>query len=62
MPEIVCCSRCQSQNVMFSRKRNLHVCEDCGHEFSVEKPFEPLRIFLSYGHDSNGVKKGVRSL
>ena len=28
-------------------------CEDCDHEFAVEKPFAPLRIFLSYGHDAN---------
>ena len=38
---------------MFSRKRNLHVCEDCAHEFAVETPFVPQRIFLSYGHDHN---------
>lgn len=53
MPDIACCPKCESQNVMFSRKRNLYVCEDCGHEFAVEKPFVPQRIFLSYGHDSN---------
>lgn len=53
MGEIVCCAKCASQNVMFSRKRTLHVCEDCGHEFSTASPLTPQRIFLSYGHDSN---------
>ncbi len=53
MPEIVCCSQCASPNVMVSRKRNLHVCEDCGHEFSAASPMTPQRIFLSYGHDAN---------
>lgn len=42
-----CCPKCASANIMFSKKRNLHVCEDCGHEFVLEKPFTPLRIFLS---------------
>ncbi|MBL0126072.1 MAG: toll/interleukin-1 receptor domain-containing protein [Flavobacteriales bacterium] len=41
---------------MFSRKRNVHVCEDCAHEWPVseaEGSIGPLRIFLSYGHDAN---------
>jgi hypothetical protein len=38
---------------MFSPKRKLHICEDCGHEFVYSAPFVPQRIFLSYGHDSN---------
>jgi TIR domain-containing protein len=38
---------------MFSPKRKLQICEDCNHEFNPTKPFLPLRIFLSYGHDSS---------
>jgi hypothetical protein len=47
------CPKCSSENVIFSKKRDLHVCEDCHHEFTPAKPFAPLRIFLSYGHDNN---------
>ncbi|MCC6795286.1 MAG: toll/interleukin-1 receptor domain-containing protein [Candidatus Hydrogenedentes bacterium] len=47
------CPQCDSANVMFSRKRKVHICEDCGHEFTVTKPTTELRIFLSYGHDDN---------
>src|SRR6266446_7035964 len=47
------CSKCSSENVVFSKKRSVNICEDCGHEFADEKRFGPLRIFLSYGHDSN---------
>ncbi len=47
------CPNCGSDEVMFSRKRQIYICEDCDHEFTIEKPITPLRIFLSYGHDSN---------
>ncbi len=47
------CPKCRSENVIFSKKRGLNICEDCGYEFAQEKPAAPLRIFLSYGHDSN---------
>jgi hypothetical protein len=47
------CPKCSSANVFFSKKRNLHVCEDCDHEFALEKPLSAMRIFLSYGHDHN---------
>ena len=53
MPAEIHCPKCPSENVIFSKKRNIHVCEDCGHEFMVEKPFAKMRIFLSYGHDGN---------
>lgn len=46
------CPKCRSENVVFSKKRGAYVCEDCGHVLS-EAPVAPLRIFLSYGHDSN---------
>ena len=45
------CPQCGSPNIMFSKKRNVHLCEDCGHEHAVA--IDPLRIFLSYGHDAN---------
>src|SRR3989304_1366467 len=47
------CPKCRSENVVFSKKRHVNVCEDCDHEFANERPFAPFRIFLSYGHDSN---------
>jgi len=31
----------------------VHECEDCHLTFTVEKPFEGQRIFLSYGHDDH---------
>ena len=47
------CPKCGSANVMFSKKRNLYICEDCQHESAPEKVVTPMRIFLSYGHDAN---------
>jgi len=47
------CPACGSENVMFSRKRQLYLCEDCDHEFAVAKGFSPKRVFLSYGHDEH---------
>ena len=44
---------CQSDNVIFSKKRNAHFCEDCEQEIHVKKKKEKLRVFLSYGHDEN---------
>jgi transcription initiation factor TFIIIB Brf1 subunit/transcription initiation factor TFIIB len=29
------CPQCNSVNVIFSKKRRLHVCEDCGHSFDI---------------------------
>ncbi len=51
--QIIHCPNCSSENIMFSRKRKRHVCEECGHEFAQDKLVALLRIFLSYGHDSN---------
>lgn len=45
------CPQCQSVNVIFSKKKQTWICEDCEHEFQPEKPFDPLRIFISYGRD-----------
>ncbi|HWR58792.1 MAG TPA: toll/interleukin-1 receptor domain-containing protein [Thermodesulfovibrionales bacterium] len=36
---------------MFSNKKRVFICEDCGHEFTVEKQVVPLHIFVSYGRD-----------
>ena len=47
------CPHCGSENVIFSKKMKSFVCEDCERELGQEKPVIPMRIFLSYGHDSN---------
>ena len=49
------CPVCNSDNIYFSKKRNIQVCEDCGNTFTIEKKFVPQHIFLSYGHDKNSV-------
>lgn len=53
MPAETHCPKCPSVNVIFSKKRSVYICEDCGHEFVPEKVVKPMRIFLSYGHDAN---------
>ena len=57
--EEVFCPKCNSEDVYFSKKKQLYVCEDCEHRFSIdveslqEKPEKTLSLFFSYGHDSN---------
>ena len=46
------CPKCNSENIIFSKKRDAYICEDCGHVLP-DLPVAPLRIFLSYGHDDN---------
>ena len=54
MPEIFTCQRCGHESIMYSKKRDLYICEECNHEFRAEKPTASrLRIFISYGHDQN---------
>jgi transposase-like protein len=53
MTDAIRCPECHSENVMFRKKRNTHVCEECDHKFTLEKPFVPHRVFLSYGHDEH---------
>lgn len=53
MNETTLCPECKSENVVFSKKRGIHVCEDCNHEFTLEKPFVQKRLFISYGHDKH---------
>ena len=45
------CIKCKSENIYFSKKKQLYVCEDCEFEFSDE--IIPQKVFLSYGHDEN---------
>lgn len=56
------CPFCGSEDIYFSRKRKLFVCEDCDKTFSeqqlsAEEQREPLEgglgLFFSYGHDRN---------
>ncbi|MBN2449527.1 MAG: TIR domain-containing protein [Lentisphaeria bacterium] len=53
MAEEIRCPKCGSENIVVSRKRGAHVCEDCDHAFQPEKPFAARRIFISYGHDEH---------
>ena len=47
------CIKCNSENIYYSKKRQLYVCEDCNSEFADE--IIPQKVFLSYGHDENKV-------
>jgi len=54
MPENKICPNCLSKNILYSKKRDLYICEECNNEFKDEKSAPShLRIFLSYGHDQN---------
>ena len=53
MTHSIKCPKCSSENVVFSKKRRVHYCEDCEFEVTPEVPISPLRIFLSYGHDAS---------
>ncbi len=47
------CPRCGSEDVYFSKKKKLYVCEDCEHQFILEKKEKARKIFFSYAHDEN---------
>lgn len=48
------CPFCGSDNIYFSKKRQLYVCEDCELEFVKEKSeIQGKTIFFSYAHDEN---------
>lgn len=49
------CPKCNSQDTMFSKKKQVFICEDCEHEFTVEKEFVPRRVFISYGRDEHAL-------
>jgi WD40 repeat protein len=51
MSSAIVCPSCGSAEVIFRKKRQVYECEDCEHTFAAVQPFQPLRIFLSYGHD-----------
>ncbi len=51
---MISCVHCGSQNVYYSKKKCVYVCEDCEKTFlPQEKKFVPKKVFLSYGHDEN---------
>jgi len=53
MTQLIICPKCGSDDLAFFTKRNEYRC-DCGCRFKPEKaPCQPMRIFLSYGHDRN---------
>jgi WD40 repeat protein len=39
--------------VLFSKKRQQYICEDCRQAFEKREPVAPARIFISYGHDEH---------
>ncbi|MBO4818520.1 MAG: toll/interleukin-1 receptor domain-containing protein, partial [Firmicutes bacterium] len=48
------CIYCGSENIYYSKKRGVYICEDCEKSFTPEEEvFHSRRIFLSYGHDEN---------
>jgi hypothetical protein len=47
------CPHCQSPKTMAIPDSSAFLCYACKLEFTPEKPFASLRIFLSYGHDAN---------
>ena len=53
MKQEVLCPQCGSTDVLFSKKRQQYICEDCQHLFTVEAPRLRRRIFVSYGHDEH---------
>ena len=53
MDTVTHCPKCESENVIFSKKRRVHFCEDCGYVLNDTKCAGPMNIFLSYGHDKN---------
>lgn len=49
------CPFCASENIYFSKKRNVYCCEDCDHQFDTPALSRGTRIFFSYGHDENAI-------
>ena len=49
----IVCPKCNSADVIFSKKRQVYICEEegCRHEFLPDKERSHLRIFISYGRD-----------
>lgn len=53
MAKTLVCPNCASENVLFSKKRQVHLCEDCEHQFAPAFKIKKKRLFLSYGHDQH---------
>ncbi len=51
MSEKIECPHCGSTDILFSKKRQQHICEDCQRAFQLKKAFAAKRVFISYGHD-----------
>lgn len=58
------CPFCGSENIYFSKKRQVFVCEECDQSFTEEELSEEketnqnnkkLTLFFSYGHDENAI-------
>lgn len=56
------CPHCSSENIYYSKKRKVFVCEDCDETFTKLQPMKEsrqssgthgLELFFSYGHDRN---------
>ncbi|HUL62846.1 MAG TPA: TIR domain-containing protein, partial [Methanocella sp.] len=53
MAEPLKCPKCGSADLMYSKKKQLYICEDCRHEFVLEHERVARRIYLSYGLDEH---------
>lgn len=53
MTQAATCPKCGRADLLYNDKRQLFICKDCDHVFAADVRVSPLRIFLSYGHDSN---------
>ena len=53
MPTEIRCPKCGSAKTMAVPDSAAFLCYVCKHEFVLDKVVQPLRIFLSYGHDHN---------
>lgn len=45
------CPKCGSEDVAFSKKRQVFLCAECEHTFERTTGVKARRVFLSYGHD-----------
>ena len=53
MSEPVNCPKCASADALFVKELGKYLCKQCEQTFSGTPAVSSLRIFLSYGHDSN---------
>lgn len=53
MGQQVKCPKCSSSDLLFVKELLEYLCKQCKQTFPATPPIAPLRIFLSYGHDSN---------